>query len=76
MRSEKAYYGWTEKRLTQGEAARLLVVCDRTFRRYINRYEENGLDGLIDLRLTQVSQKKRLGEASTVSAEIVRRYRG
>ena len=55
MRFEETYYGWTEKRLTQGETARLLGVCDRTFRRYINRYEENGLDGLIDLRLTQVS---------------------
>jgi len=42
MRFEEAYFGWTEKRLTQGEAARLLGVCDRTFRRYINRYEENG----------------------------------
>ncbi len=24
MRFEEAYYGWTEKRLTQGEAAKLL----------------------------------------------------
>jgi len=38
---EKLTYGWTEKRLTQEEAARLLGVCDRTFRHYINRYEEN-----------------------------------
>ena len=58
MRFEEAYYGWTERRLTQGEAAKLLGVCDRTFRRYINRYEENGLDGLIDLRLEQVSHRR------------------
>lgn len=58
MRFEKAYFGWTERRLTQGEAAQLLGVCDRTFRRYINRYEENGLDGLTDLRLTQVSHRR------------------
>lgn len=58
MRFEEAYYGWTEKRLTQGEAARLLGVCDRTFRRYVNRYEENGLDGLIDLRISQVSHRR------------------
>ena len=58
MRFEKAYFGWTEKHLTQGEAAKLLGVCDRTFRRYINRYEENGLDGLIDLRLSQVSHRR------------------
>jgi len=48
MRFEEAYTGWTEKRLTQEEAARLLGVCDRSFRRYINRYEDNGLEGLLD----------------------------
>ncbi len=32
---------------TQKEA-RLLGVCARTFRRYIDRYEDEGLDGLID----------------------------
>ena len=51
MRFEQAYEGWTEKRLTQEEAARLLGVCPRTFRRTINRYEEDVLDGLIDKRL-------------------------
>jgi len=39
MRFEEAYYGWTEKHLTQGEATKLLRVCDRAFKRYINRYE-------------------------------------
>ena len=55
MRFEEAYSGWTERRLTQEDAARLLGVCARTFRRYIDRYEENGLDGLVDKRLSQVS---------------------
>ncbi len=36
-RFEEAYCGWTERRLTQEEAARLLGVCDRTFRRWIDR---------------------------------------
>ena len=36
MRFEEAYEGWTENRLTQEEAARLLGVCSRTFRRTIN----------------------------------------
>ena len=49
---------WTERRLTQEEAARLLGVCARTFRRYIDRYEEAGLDGLLDKRLTQVSHRR------------------
>lgn len=55
MRFEEAYYGWTERRLTQREAARLLGVHERSFRRYINRYLERGLDGLLDRRLTQIS---------------------
>ena len=55
MRFEEAYTSWQDKRLTQTEAAQLLGVCDRTFRRYINRYEEEGLDGLLDKRLDQVS---------------------
>ena len=58
MRFEESYEGWTEGRLSQEEAAQLLGVCERTFRRYINRYEEEGLDGLIDKRLSQVSHRR------------------
>ena len=49
MRFEEAYSGWQTGRLRQEEAARLLGVCERTFRRYIDRYEEAGLDGLVDI---------------------------
>jgi transposase len=49
---------WNEGRLTQEEAARMLSVTERTFRRYIGRYHENGMDGLIDKRLTQSSARK------------------
>jgi len=58
MRFVEAYVGWQSRRLTQGEAARLLGVCDRTFRRYVDRYEEEGLDGLADKRLGQVSARR------------------
>jgi transposase len=58
MRFEEAYGGWQSGRLKQEEAARLLGVCERTFRRYIDRYEEEGLDGLIDKRLNQVSHRR------------------
>jgi transposase len=58
MRFEEAYCGWQGGRLTQEEAARLLGVCERTFRRYIDRYEDEGLDGLIDKRLNQVSHRR------------------
>lgn len=58
MRFEETYVSWTENRISQEEAARLLGVCERTFRRYINRYEENGFDGLTDKRLSQASHRR------------------
>ena len=57
-RFEEALEGWTEKRLSQDEAARLLGVCARTFRRYVDRYHEDGIDGLIDQRMAQVSSRR------------------
>ena len=58
MRFEEAYEGWNAGRLTQAEAARILGVCERSFRRYIWRYEADGLDGLIDRRLEQASNRQ------------------
>jgi transposase len=58
MRFEAAYDGWETGCLTQEEAASLLGVCDRTFRRYLLRYHASGLDGLIDRRLEQVSHRR------------------
>lgn len=58
MRFEEAFSGWQAGRLTQDEAARLLGVCGRTFRRYLSRHEESGLDGLLDKRLTQASNRR------------------
>ena len=58
MRFEEAYGGWQARRLTQEEEARLLGVCERPFRRYVDRYEDEGLDGLIDKRLGQVSARR------------------
>ena len=55
-RFEEAFFGWTESRLTQEEASRALGVCMRTFRRWSDRYEEAGLDGLRDQRLSQASR--------------------
>ena len=36
----------------------MLGVSDRTFRRYIDRYEEDGLEGLKDRRLSQASNRR------------------
>jgi transposase len=58
MRFEDAYGGWTSGRLSQEEAAVLLGVCSRTFRRYINRYDDYGLEGILDKRLTQASFRR------------------
>jgi transposase len=58
MRFEEAYGGWQNGRLTQEEAARLLGICERTFRRYFGRYEDEGLDGMIDKRLNQISHRR------------------
>lgn len=57
MRFEEIYLGWSESRLSQEEAALILGVCDRTFRRQIDRYEEDGMDGLLDKRLSQASAR-------------------
>jgi transposase len=58
MRFEEAYGGWRERSLTQEEAARILGVTDRTFRRYVERYEDSGLERLVDRRLNQVSHRR------------------
>jgi transposase len=58
MRFKEAYGGWREDRLTQEEAALILGVSDRTFRRYIDRYKESGLEGLADKRLTRTSHRR------------------
>jgi transposase len=77
MRFEEAFWGWSERHLTQGEAARLLGVHERTFRRYINRYSEEGLDGLLDKRLTQVSHRRApVGEVMRVRRLYQDRYQG
>jgi hypothetical protein len=58
MRFLEVYGGWYSNRLTQEDAAMILGVTDRTFRRYVDRYEERGLEGLADKRLTQVSHRR------------------
>lgn len=58
MRFEEAYGGWNEGRLSQAEAAQILGMSERTFRRYLTRYEVDGLEGLIDRRLDQVSNRR------------------
>ena len=46
------------KRLSALDAAELLGMSERGFRRYRRRYEEEGLDGLFDRRLGKASARR------------------
>ncbi len=72
MRFEELYWGWQARTLTQEEAARVLGVSPRTFRRYVDRYEEQGMEGLRDKRRTQPSRRKAPGAEVQ---DVVQRYR-
>ena len=77
MRFEELYGGWQKGRLSQEEAAQILGVCDRTFRRQICRYEENGLEGLNDRRLTQASHRRApVDEVIALGERYRKSYRG
>ena len=73
MRFIEAREGWQAGRLTQAEAARLLGMCERSFRRYLVRYEESDLAGLLDKRLMQSSHRR--ASADEVM-KLVALYRG
>ena len=51
------YERWEQRQLSQAEAAEILGKSERQFRRYIDRYAADGLDGLRDGRLGRVSGK-------------------
>ena len=49
---------WKAGSLSMAEAGELLGISERQFRRYRERYEEEGLEGLIDRRLGKPSPKR------------------
>jgi hypothetical protein len=49
---------WERSELSMMEAGELLGMSERQFRRYRDRYEEDGLEGLIDRRLGKPSPKR------------------
>ena len=55
---ERVYRRWKAKRLTQVEAAEQLEMSERTFRRYVERYREQGKEGLLDKRLGRPSPRR------------------
>jgi hypothetical protein len=49
---------WERGDLSMLEAGELLGMSERQFRRYRDRYEEDGVDGLLDRRLGKPSPKR------------------
>lgn len=58
MRFEELYERRSGGRLTMCEAADILGVDERTFRRWSRKYEENGADGLVDGRIGKASHRR------------------
>ena len=58
MKFEAALGRWRRRELSQLEAAEILGLSERSFRRWYQRYEEEGLDGLSDRRLGKPSPKR------------------
>jgi len=77
MRFEEMYVCWQKGSISQEEAAQVLGVCSRTFRRQICRYEEDGTEGLNDKRLTQASHRRApVDEVMRVTRQYREGYRG
>ncbi len=49
---------WERRELSGQEAGEILGVSERQFRRYRRRYEEGGMDGLVDGRLGKASFRR------------------
>jgi transposase len=58
MKFEAVCRRWQRQELSQEEAAEILGVTERTFRRWHRRYEEEGVDGLQDRRLGKPSPRR------------------
>ena len=68
---------WESAELNQAEAAELLGVSERTFRRWRDRYDEEGEAGLIDRRLGKASGRRvPVDRAEEVEALYRERYQG
>jgi len=58
MKYEDVYGRWCGGELSQTEAAEVLGMSERTFRRYRDRLEADGADGLYDRRLGRASARR------------------
>lgn len=68
---------WESGSLSMMEAGELLGMSERQFRRYRDRYEEDGLDGLVDRRLGKPSPQRVPARELRLMLDLYRdRYRG
>ena len=68
---------WERRELSAMEAGELLGCSERHFRRYRARYEEEGLDGLLDKRLGKASERRvPVDEIAWMIAEYRTHYSG
>ena len=75
MKFEEVYVRTTARLLIQAEAAEVLGVSERTFRRWRDHYEADGAEGLYDRRLGQVSARcAPVDEVARVLALLDTRY--
>ena len=58
MKFEDVYGRWRQRRLSQAEAAEILGMSERSFRRWRDRYEGEGAAGLFDRRLGKASARR------------------
>ncbi len=72
-RFESVYNRWKQREFTQAEAGEQLEMSERTFRRYVVRYEAWGRQGLSDKRLGRTSPRR--ASPQEVS-EVVELYMG
>ncbi len=58
MKFEEVYERAAKQQLSQSEAAEILGMSERTFRRWRGRFEADGAEGLYDRRLGKVSGRR------------------
>jgi transposase len=58
MKFEEIYERAAKRQLSQSEAAEILGMSERTFRRWRGRFEADGAEGLYDRRLGKVSGRR------------------
>jgi hypothetical protein len=76
-RFEDALERYRKRRLTGDEAGELLGMSGRNFRRLVVRYDEDGVEGLRDLRLGKPSPKRApAAELTRMQRLYQERYRG